>query len=45
MPAGDHIRRISLTGVVAVLNAGPDKNRLTKKLKPNGKINFQIVKI
>ena len=45
MPAGDHICQISLTGIVAVLNAGPDKNRLTEKLKPGSKINFQVVKI
>ena len=49
MLAGDRVRRISLKGVIALLDTGPDKKRFSRKIGPTidsaAKINFSIVKV
>ena len=49
MLAGDCVRRISLKGVIALLDTGPDKKRFSRKIGPTidsaAKINFSIVKV
>ena len=43
MLVGDSLS-ISLVGVIAILNAGPEKNRIAKSMR-SPKISFKAIKI
>ena len=51
MLAGARVCRITLKGVIAILDTGPDKKRFTKKVAPivdsygREKFTFSLVKV